>query len=189
MTFRFLSLSAAALVLSSGAALAQEGDVTDLKPAGEIRFAFGGKEMAFVTSSSVYDTVRIGSGSISPVDPEATGPGAKQLLSLMATSSLEGGEMITLMIEYTADPGKDGVVTMVEYTNAEMTPPYWAAGAAGRKPVVVKFESFAFDGKSGAASGRFEGELCKTADWGAAPDPADCGAVTGSFATELYQGL
>lgn len=181
--------AAIALTLAALPVAAQEGDTTDLEISGQVDWSFGDSALAYVTSSSVYDTLRVGSGSVTPVNPDDTSPTAKKLLTVMATESIEGGGLFSLGIEYTADPAKDGVVTRVDYTPDPMASGLWVNGAAGAVPVTVTLDSFAFDGATGKVSGHFEGALCKAADWDTPPDPADCTAIKGSFVTDLYAGL
>lgn len=190
MTVRALRLCLALLGLLGGPALAQDGDVVDPQQAGTVDMMLGERALSLFTSSSVYDTVRIGSVSISPVNPDDTGPDAKMLLSIMANANPDGtGAMVTLMVEYIRNPGEDGVVTMADFTEEAGAVPFWSAGAAGRQPMTLTVESFEFDGTVGRITGAFAGELCKTADWGQAPDPADCQTVSGRLDSAVYQGL
>lgn len=182
-------LAAIALALVSGPLAAQEGDTTDLEISGKVEWTFGDTALSYVTSSSVYDTMRVGSGSVTPVNPDDTGPDAKKLLTVMATESIEGGGLFSIGIEYTADPAKDGVVGRVDYTPDPMATALWVNGAAGVAPVTVTLDSFAFDDATGKVSGSFAGDLCKAADWDTPPDPKDCTAIKGSFVTDLYAGL
>lgn len=183
--------TAAALAVAPLAAMAQdsEGDTTDLQVAGKVDWAFGDKALAFVTTSSVYDTARIGSAAVVPADPSQTGPEAKKLLDIGGWEGTSGPGSIFIGVEYSADPARDGTVTTVQYYTEMSTLPYWSNGAEGKAPVTVTFESFTFDGAKGHAKGSFAGDLCKVADWEAAPDPADCVAVKGTFDTEVYAGL
>lgn len=177
------------LLLAAGPLAAQEGDSSDVRRAGAVRLTVGDTSFSLLTTSSVYDTVRVGSASISPVDPDDTSAGAKQLLSLMATATLEGGTMINIVMEYAKSPGEDGAVVLAEYADDVLSLPLWSAGAKGHPPPTVTFDSFSFDGKTGAMVGSFTADLCKTLDWGAEPDPNDCMTMTGQFDTELYLGL
>lgn len=178
-----------ALSFTAAPVAAQEGDTTDLELSGQVDWSFGDTAMSYVTSSSVYDTVRVGSGSVTPVNPDDTSATAKKLLTVMATESIEGGGLFSLSIEFVADPAKDGMVTRVDFTPDPMATTLWVNGAAGAAPVTVTLDSYAFDGAAGKVSGRFEGALCKAADWDTPPDPADCTTVKGSFVTDLYAGL
>lgn len=178
-----------ALTLAAFPATAQEGDTTDLEVSGQVTWTFGDTALAYVTSSSVYDTMRVGSGSVTPVNPDDTSPTAKKLLTVMATETMEGGGLFSLGIEFTTDPASDGTVTRVDYTPDPMAATLWVNGAPGAAPVTVTFEGYAFDGATGKVSGSFEGALCKAANWDSPPDPKDCTPVKGSFVTDLYAGL
>lgn len=178
-----------ALTLAALPATAQEGDTTDLEISGQVDWTFGEKTLNYITSSSVYDTMRMGSGSVTPVNPDDTSPTAKKLLTVMATETMEGGGVFSLGIEFTADPAKDGVVTRVDFTPDPMAATLWVNGATGAAPVTVTLDSYAFDGATGKVNGSFEGALCKAADWDSPPDPKDCTAIKGSFVTDLYAGL
>lgn len=180
---------ALALTLAALPAAAQEGDTSDLEVSGQVDWSFGDKAMSYVTSSSVYDTLRVGSGSVTPLDPEDTGPQAKKLLTVMATETIEGGGLVSLGIEYVADPAKDGVVGRVDFTPDPLETVLWVNGATGAAPITVTIDSFAFDGATGKVSGSFAGDLCKAADWDSPPDPKTCTPVKGSFVTDLYAGL
>lgn len=180
---------ALALTLAALPAAAQEGDTTDLEVSGQVDWTFGDQTLSYITSSSVYDTLRVGSGSVTPVNPDDTSPTAKKLLTVMATETMEGGGLFSLGIEFVTDPVRDGTVTRVDYTPDPMASTIWVNGATGAAPVTVTFDSYAFDGATGKVSGHFEGALCKAADWDSPPDPADCTAIKGSFVTDLYAGL
>lgn len=177
------------MTLAALPAGAQEGDTTDLELSGQVNWTFGDRALAYVTSSSVYDTLRVGSGSVTPVNPDDTSATAKKLLTVMATETMEGGGVFSLGIEFTADPVQDGVVTRVDFTPDPMAATLWVNGATGAAPVTVTLDSYTFDGATGKVTGSFEGALRKAADWDTPPDPADCTAIKGSFVTDLYAGL
>lgn len=192
--------AAAALALAASLAQAQEtgtgdggdggdgGDTTDARPAGDVSWSFGDQALSFVTASWEYDTLRSGSATITPDDPEATAPDAAKTMSIMASETVDGGAMLTLTLNFAADPARDGVVGYVEYAPDPSNPPLWVNGADGAAPVTVTIDSYAFDGTAGKVAGHFAGDLCKSADWDTAPDPRDCTAVKGSFSTEVYPG-
>lgn len=178
-----------ALGLSAPALQAQEGDVTDIQPAGEIALTVGGTAMTYVTSSSEMDTMRIGSSYVMPLDPSDTTPGAPQVLTITGFETLDGGGLFSLGLEFTADPARDATVGRVEFTSNPELPETWLNGAAGATPITVTIDSYVFDGAAGKVTGSFAGDLCKAADWEAAPDPKDCKAVSGRFSTEIFAGL
>lgn len=178
-----------ALGLSAPALQAQEGDTTDTQPAGEIALTVGGTAMTYVTSSSEMDTIRIGSSYVMPLDPSDTTPGAPQVLTITGFESLEGGGLFSLGLEFTADPARDATVGRVEFTSNPELPETWLNGAEGAAPVTVTIDSYVFDGRAGKVTGSFAGDLCKAADWEAAPDPKDCKPVSGRFSTEIFAGL
>ncbi len=191
-TARFCGLVVAVAVgLAAQAVRAQEtdeGDTTDLKPAGTVTWTFGGAAKAFVTTSSVYDTIRIGSAAVYPAEPEG-GAAPRQVLDIGAFETPDGGAMLSVTLEFTADPMKDGVPKVAQYFPDVAELPFWTSGAEGAAPLTITLDSYSFDGTSGKVAGRFEAALCKAADWEAAADPKDCTAVSGRFETEVYPGL
>jgi hypothetical protein len=184
------ALAIAALALSASALLAQdEGDTVDARPAGEIVWTFGDKALTYVTSSAELDTMRIGSASVMPADPSDTRPDAPKTLTVMGFESLEGGALLSLSVDFTADPAKDGVVGRVDFTPDPNDTAVWVNGADGAPPVTVTIDSYSFDGTSGAVTGHFAGDLCRSPDWDSAPDPKDCTAIGGTFRTEVYPAI
>lgn len=182
----------AVLVAGSPAVRAQdtgEGDTTDLQVAGQVNWTLGDKAMAYVTTSSTYDTLRIGSASVMPADSEDPATAGKKMLDIGGWEGIDGPGSIYIGLDYTEDPAKDGTVITVQYYAEMAQLPYWSSGAEGKAPVTVTFDSFSFDGAKGHAKGSFAGELCKVTSWEAAPDPADCVPVAGTFDTEVYGGL
>jgi hypothetical protein len=184
------ALAFSVLALSAPALLAQEdGDTVDAQPAGEIVWTFGDKALAYVTSSSELDTMRIGSASVMPADPSDTRPDAPKMLTVMGFESLEGGGIVSLSLDFTTDPAQDGVVGRVDFTPDPNDTAVWVNGAEGAPPVTVTIDSYRFDGTSGEVTGHFAGDLCKSPDWDSDPDPKDCTAIGGSFRTEVYPAI